>query len=615
MPTTKGKISSKPPKEVNPPMSATEKSRQAMETPDEAPDLALLSNWFQYAYDSSKKKHWEYFVIDQFLKGNQDIRANPDDNTIEVTKRKTDNVNFPINKMYSTFRAVRAFVTRHRPKVDVDPSDTTDTAKDYARRATKLIERDNQLNNGRRLNKEWAYYGVKYGIGYRQIGYDTAKKVTQRWTIDPFDMFIGAKTGNFEDAPYIIKSLTRTVGYWKSKFPNKNISPDDEIAASEYKRLAFQIQYQTTSTAGQAEDERTATAYECWYRLFKPNTNKGFINKVLFTKNEILDFQETPYTEYPFIAYRSEVVPNELSADGHMKHVVPAQRQLNLLNTQLLEYNHIVNRGRFQFPQGSGFRVVQAKEGQLIIHKPGKPVQVLNPPSLNPLLREQLFLTIDFLEDLGGQHDASMGSTPERVTSGRAIEQLQLGDSNNISDLRDNFEDALSQEAAWILKMYSLFEKDGVVINTMNGEKEDKFGVVGAEALGGAIPEKYYMEDNGSYCDVCAILPDNQVKVSVVSELGETKDARRELLFRLVELGLPLKTALTLMEFPNTDDIFSRIAEEQMADIMLEGMKSRMTQPPTPAPVPMPGAALPPEQSQELEALNSELEGMVNEGQ
>jgi hypothetical protein len=606
------------------------KKRAEKEEKTKAPDLSVLTSWLSFAKEASRTKHWEYFVIDQMLRGNHNVHGDPSDNTIVVTRR-TESVNYPINKIFSTFRAVRAFVTRHHPVVDVELTEYSDEAKTYARRAKATLRRDNQLNNYRRLNKEWAYYGVKYGIGWRQIGYDLEKKCCIRWTIDPFDLLIGAKSGNPLDAPYMIKSIVRTMGYWKNKYPKAEVSPDNMVAADEYKRLALQIQFQDTQAATQNTDEQTAIGYECWYRVFEKNSAGGLINKVLFTDKEILDFVETPYSEYPFIPYYSEVVPNEINgADGHIKHIIPPQRMLNLLNTQMLEYNHIVNRGRFLKDKNSGFKVIYAKEGQVIEKKPGSRVEVLNPPSVNPLLRDQLTMSLDFIEDIGGQHDASLGAIPGGgVTSGKAIESLQLGDSNNISDLRDNFEDALASEATWILKMYSLFETEGVVINDQIKDNEvDKFAIMGEEALrynNTTAPEKYYIEDDGSYCSVCQILPEHQVKVSVVSELGETRQARMELLLDLNERGvLPTQTLLKMIEFPNTDDVIQRIAEEATADIVLESMKANATQAPQGIPTGggMPGAPMPPAEGaplppmgdglgEQIAGLNEQLGGML----
>lgn len=607
------------PKDITPEMGAPKKESKEEERFKGAPNIAVLQGWLQFAKSASEKKHWDFFVIDQMLKGNHNVRGNPNDNTIEVTK-KADSINYPINKLFATFRAVRAFVTRHKPVAEVEPDNSTPEAKTYARRANAALERDNKLNNGRRLNKEWVYYGVKYGIGWRQIGYDTAKKVSMRWTIDPFDLLIGSMTGKAEDAPYLIKCVVRTVGYWKNKYPKANVVPDNLTAEDEYKRLAIEMEYQSTSANAQSEDEQTAIGYECWYRTFNPNKQGGLINKCLFTKTEIVDFEETPYEEYPFIPYESEVTPNAVYPDGHLKHTIAPQRMLNLLNTQKLEYNHIINRGRLLMDKNSGLEVVQAKEGQIIKVNPGKRVQFLNPPPQGTSVDTQIEKSEQYIEDIGGQHDASAGQLPSSSISGDAIEALQNGDSNNISDLRDNFEDALAQEAAWILKMYSLYETEGVVLNeTVDGE-ENQFGMVGEAAyktLGKKIPDKYYMEANGTYSDIMAILPDNQVKVSVSSQLGETKQARLNLLFKLVEAGLPLKFVLQYLEFPNTTDILERIAEESVAEIMMQQMQTTpppgsatMTGAPTPVP-PVPASLAPvsPELSMKLEQLKARLGG------
>lgn len=553
------------------------KSPQTSNKPKtQAPDLSKLNAWLNWSKEAGRKTRWEWFVIDQFLKGNHNVRGNPQDNTIEMGS-KQERVNFPINQMKLTFRSVKAFVTRHKPIISVEPEDSSDEAKNYARRANKLIERDNQKNGGQKLNREWAHYGVKYGVGWRQIGYDTVKKCAIRWTIDPFDLYIGAKSGKAEDAPYLIKAVTRTVGYWKEKYPKSNVSADGKLADDEYKELSMQIDFETGSS--QEPDESTAIGYECWYRLFEKNSQGGLINKCLFTETEILSFEETPYEEYPFVPYEAEVAPNELYPDGHMKDMIAPQRMLNLLNTQLLEYNHIVNRGTILKPKNAGFKVISAREGRIIEYNPGKKPEILPPPPVSSLLERQINLSLQFIQDIGAQQDASRGRLPSSGMSGDAIEALQMGDANTISDLRDNFEDALAREASWILKVYSLFETDGVVLeDSSNPEDIQKFAAVGSkayESIDKQVPEKYYIEDNGSYCATCAILPENNVSVSVNSELGETKASRIALLKELVTLGLPLKVLLEHLEFPNTDDIFQRMADEAMADMALENMKAQ----------------------------------------
>lgn len=554
-------------------------------------DLSTLNAWFTQVKDDSRKKHWEWFVIDQMLRGNQDIRGNYSDNTIEV-RRKSDKVSFPINKMYATFRAVRGFVTRHKPFVMVEPKENTEEAKVYARRANRVLERDNQLNNFRKINKEWVYFGVKYGVGYRQVGFDPVNHVSIRWTIDPLDLWSGNKEDEIEDAPFIIKTVRRTIGYVRQRYGKdaEGVAPDNELAADEFKKLSIQINFQQNETAtGIREEDQTVILKECWYRLYKPNKFGGYINKVVFVENKILNHEETPFDEYPFIPYKSDIVPNEATGEGHLKHIVAPQRMLNLLNTQLLEYNHIVNNGRYVVDKGAGLDIIINQMGQIIQKNQGKSITPLPPPPISPTLETQLRLSNEFIEVIGGQSDASLGRVPTGITSGKGIEALQYGDSNNIADLRDNFEDALALEAQWILKMYSLFEKDGIVLsNRVSDEENDTFAIVGQsayKAMGKKTPNEY-LTDNGDYCGVCSILTDNQVKVSVTSQLGETREAKLDLLFKLLDAGLPLKIILEHLEFPNTNDILERIASESLADIAMEQMKQPPQMPPNAPPMP-----------------------------
>lgn len=564
------------------------------------PDLSVLLSWKEFTKTTAKKTRWEWFVIDQFLRGNHSIKAQSGDNTLVIDRRdNSNNINFPINKIFSTFRSIRGYVTKNKPVITVEPNKLAPNPVEYARQANATLERDNQLNNYRYINKEWAYYGIKYGVGYREIGYDPVKKCAIRWTIDPFDLGIGSRYGEVQDAPYIIKTVVRTVGYWKAKYPEdtEDISPDNELADDEYKKLSLQIKYQLDGTTpSNRVDEQTKIGYECYYRVYKPNQLQGTVNKITFVKEKVFDssFEETPFNEYPLVPYKADITPNEEAGDGGVKHVIAPQRMLNLLNTQALEYNHIVNRGRILKDKNAGFRVINTREGQIIEKKPGANVQVLNPPSVNPLLDRQISYAIQFIEDIGGQHQASQGSTPARVSSGDAIEALQSGDSNNIIDFRDNFEDALAQEAVWILRMYSLFEKKGVTIQVPQTDgKQQTMAVVGNEAYartGTELPKRVYIKEPGAdYCDACAILADNQVKVSITSQLGETREAKLNLLFRLVELGMPLKFVLEYLEFPNTSDILQRIAEQTVADLKMAQLQAQMAPQPGQQQPGMPG--------------------------
>jgi len=542
-----------------------------------SPELDVLKGWLSFAETIVKPRHWDFFVIDQFLRGNQDIRGSVQDNSITVTPQ-SDSLNFPINKLWSNFRAVRSFVTRNKPVVKIQVDDFSEEAKAYSRRANALLERDDKLNNSRKLDKEWVYYGVKYGVGYRQVGYDPVKKVSIRWTIDPMDLLIVSKTGKFEDAPALIKPIVRTIAYWKNKYPKSKFTPDNLAAYDEYKRLGIELNQVNTGGTLQREDEQTAVGFECWYRLFEPNSMGGLVNKCLFNLTEVVDTQETPYKEYPFVAYEADITPNEPYPEGHLKHTIPAQRMLNLLNTQLLEYNHIVNRGRFQTVKGAGFENIFAKEGQIVRVNQGKPLTALTPPPVNPMLQWQINYADDAIKVIGSQNDASRGTNPTGVTSGVALQSLQSADSNNISDLRDNFEDARAKEAQLILSMYNLFEKDGFTMSVpIKNDQIDRFAVVGESY----VPvenngKKQFLEDNGSYLDYLSVSGDNNVSVSVTSELGETKEARLDLLIKLVQLGMPLKFLFEFLELPNGDEIVERIADENIAEIMQQQMQATM---------------------------------------
>jgi hypothetical protein len=193
------------------------------------------------------------------------------------------------------------------------------------------------------------------------------------------------------------------------------------------------------------------------------------------------------------------------------------------------------------------------------------------------MLRDQLAWADEALQVIGSQNDASRGRTPFSGASGALVDSLQNADSNNISDLRDNFEDALAKEAQLILSMYSLFENDGFMMEDKQKDGTvDQYAVVGQGYQGVTKADnpdqKYYLDDNGGYLDYISVASDHNVKASVTSELGETTGARQELLFKLVEVGMPIKFLFKYLELPDGDDIMERIAEENVAEIAQQQM-------------------------------------------
>ena len=90
-----------------------------------------------------------------------------------------------------------------------------------------------------------------------------------------------------------------------------------------------------------------------------------------------------------------------------------------------------------------------------------------------------------------------------------------------------------------------------------------------------------------------AILSDNHAKVSVTSQLVETREAKLKLLERLVELGMLLKVLLEHVEFPSVSDIYERMAQEAFGNMALQAMHQGMGQPNPGIAPPDPNAPIP----------------------
>jgi hypothetical protein len=195
-------------------------------------------------------------------------------------------------------------------------------------------------------------------------------------------------------------------------------------------------------------------------------------------------------------------------------------------------------------------------------------------PPINPALQWQIGYADDSRQLIAAQNDATLGKTPFAGASGDLVEALQSGDANQLQEFRDNFEDALAQEAQMILTMYDLFEGEGFLVEDESDSKNpETFFAIGKTAAQATkwqpdLGEKVWVEDNGSYLDYMRISTSKNVHATLTSDLGETKQARLNFLSKLVELGLPLTFLLKNLEFPDIDDIEQRIAEEAVIQDM-----------------------------------------------
>lgn len=526
----------------------------------------------QYGIDKDNRNiiDWQWFVYDNFVRGNHFVKWNTDTSTIETVASKNV-MRFPINKVYSTLRAVRGFVTKYDPKWDVYPANRSDKACDEARYKQRLLDETWYQDGLKAMSKAKVYDGLKFSIGVVELGWDNEEQKVTFTRIDPFDVFFGGGAG--ENCTRITKAIKKNVEELKNDPKYKGykgeIQPEADDAASEVKATINQLTY---GHQNKSDKDDSCILRETFYLTPKKNSLGGRVNIASYTSTSFLRHIETKYDSLwdIFLIYNSDVNPGETYGEGWVKHLIPPQKMLDILESQTMEYHHMFAKGRYVVPKNSGAKLITSENGIILEHNPGKRPQVENAPSMTASVEQQIQRFNIYLEDIGGQHDASLGRIPTGATAGVAIEALQEGDANNLKDLVENFDIDLVNTAKAIFKMYAKNLKTTKVVETDDVDKDglpNHFAIIGEDATN--IPET--ITQDGEEIPVCVLRKNEKVRVTVGSWLAYNREALEARVYKHYTAGLiDRRTALDALKYSDPDGIIQRAIKEEVLKTMTQ---------------------------------------------
>jgi hypothetical protein len=532
--------------------------------------LAEFDAQFETDKDNRRTVDWQWFVIDSFMRGNHFVKWNRETSTIEsVASRGV--MRFPINKIYSTVRSVRGFVTKYDPKWEVYPANRSDDAIQKARYKQQLLDETWYQDGLKAISKDKVYDGLRFSVGVVELGWDKEEQKVIFTRIDPFDIFFGGGQG--ETCTRVTKAVKRNVEKVKNDPKYKGykgeITPEPEEAASEIKQTIEQINF---GYQNKSENDDSVIVKETFYVTPKVNSLGGRVNIASYTKGAFLRHIETKYDSLwdVFKIYKSDVNSGETYGEGWVKHLIPVQKMLDILESQTMEYHHMFAKGRYVVPKNSGAKLITSENGIILEHNPGKRPQVENAPSMTASVEQQIQRFNIYLEDIGGQHDASLGRIPTGATAGVAIEALQEGDANNLKDLVENFDMDLVSTARGIFKMYAKYLTTTKIIETDDVDSDGKanhFAIIGEDATN--IPE-FVTDESGEQIPVCVIRKNEKVRVTIGSWLAYNREALEARVYKHFTAGMiDQRTALDALKYSDPDGIIQRSLKEAMLKTMV----------------------------------------------
>lgn len=550
---------------------------------------------FHHAADSRRRYDYEWMVRDLFRRGYMFSRYQPTTQTIMLASRQTARI--PINITNAQMMSIASQVTSFRPKFECMPRNTTTVSQVQARYSGKILDYYHEHLHMKKKIKETVIEGLMFSVGGPWIiAYDEEKKEVVIYKADPFDFYFDSLAVDPDEAEFQILAHRTPLG---SIVYNEDYDPlaraeirggESRLATSEYKQFMLQaLKYVTQYNTAESP---AVILFEGFFRI-REDGKKPYLRKVVWTDQNSIpllweDYDGESYdrkghklehnNEYDTILYQADLNPNEVYGEGWMKHVMPLNRVLNSLESSTFDYNYKVAKGRIVVDKDSGVRAIHNQHGEIISKKRGSEVRAMDMPALPSAVGQQIERVYQYQEDISGVHSASLGRMPPGSRSGQMLTEMKQADSTNQDLFVDNLEDFLTLVGQKILKKIAKHYDSVHILEDLGykGEEAKYFAVAGKNWKS----KKADKEEQGKFrigadvVDITQIGEDNNVRVTIGSWLGYTKEALIEKVIKMFQLGLiDQGTALRAIEFGEVDKIVQQTRMSQM-------LKSRLGQQP-----------------------------------
>jgi len=526
-----------------------------------------INRWFEQDMNARKNYDWQWFTYDLFING--DHYAKYDKETKQIVGGQTTLDGRPkvtINKTYTTLRAVRNYVLRNKPKPQVTPENLSPDTLEQSVLLTKWLTYKHERDRLSMKTKGTLWNALKYSVGWWQVLWNGEDIEVNE--IDTYDFYPDSKARGPEEMRRAFIAVKRRISdlYDDDKYDKKvldEVTPDNKESASTVKSRLIAHQRGTSANNGNtSKEDGTVIVKECWWK------EKGKIYVCALAGDKFIRKpEEVAVRQLPFFRLRSDVEPLQMYSQGWVKNLIDPNKMVDSAVSSIVEYNMIMNKGKYIADKGAGVRILNNQHGQIIEKKRGYNVSHQPVAPLSNAIFSQIDYGNRFLEDICAMHDATSGRVPTGAKSGVAIEALQVGDSNNMSELVDNLEEFLEDVYEYILWLGSQHYQDYKNIIPIDYTGERQFmKVIGANSvvaqeMGDNIPD-----------DVGVIPEKNIVDVSITSFLAFTPEAKKESVKELMSImpDLPEDVVLDAFGVGNIAEVIQKIREKKESDRQAE---------------------------------------------
>lgn len=421
-----------------------------------------------YLRDSRKRLEYEWFINDTYHNNNQFLRYNAGQRRVQNIPLEQSNDKVIINKVKQQVRGIVNFLNAEHPSIGVRPGNQSDGSYLRAKKEKHLCDywyRHLGLNS---VAKKVSQDGAKYGIGWVKVTFDQDALVatepfkmedgTERdhtygeisiGRVDPFEVYPDPLATGKDDMRYIIHAPTRTIAELQAN-PNyrntDNLATDSKLSSSVMKTAELRLNMSTANSiaTGQANGMDTVVVLEIYRKVFNKDTMKWDIWITTRTESGVLLRNEKwGLDEFPFEYFCTDITGLLSESRGVIHDIREPNRALNEMVSQVHETARIMGKLNWLMPRGSNVNVITDETGQFIEYDitPGGAPRQAEAIGLPSYIMQHINMLNGFMQDISGMHASFNGNAPFAQASGDLVDTLSEGDQNNLTMMRDNYDE------------------------------------------------------------------------------------------------------------------------------------------------------------------------------
>ena len=506
-----------------------------------------------------EKRDLEWYLNHMFSEGHHYLTYNATTSAIENSPpRRRGEVRMVVNKVRSSKRAIKNYVTSSKPKWEVSPGDVDEETITNTRRMGKVLDYIYRKRKLESMVSGVVDSALDTSVGWVEVDWDSKAagglgdvRIRNHPT---FDIFIDKRAYLYDGrlvSAFLAKVVNRTLDEIKSddRYDKKNRKDVKEESEQAVSRMKAKILERDDGPDKKAIKRANVKEFMLW----DEEGENGNIHLFTYAGDKVLRDEALDEKEYPIYCMQVDMNPTKVYQRAWTSDAVPLNKALDRSLSQKIMYVNQALVHRLIAEKGHGAGVVTNESGDIIeVNKNIKFEQMrMQPlPAGFDALNHEL---TSYIEDIMGAHDAALGRLPSGARSGKTLEALQSADANNLTGLTQSLESFLSVVGERVLNLVAKNYKTSRVIKISEPEEgEDMMKIVGSGAPG--KPD-----------DATIVTEDNEVIVKIGSWLGYTKEAQLENIKKLAEIGvLPAEEVLRYLEFPNVEELSAKARGERL---------------------------------------------------